>query len=172
MAGLASTRRPVHLCRSSKAWDLKISFISLLDINFWPASHVFCKYQTVWVLDAICRSWLNEKSPLKKNKHMPSLQLFTRLTFKRKFFGHLQPALEYVPVQELILAVLTEEVRRLVGWVRWGDHGPVVTLNVHWMPKVRSFILKDLIWRRAKIFLLESFDQDFWFLINAIQLWA
>ena len=49
--------------------------------------------------------------------------------FPNKFSGHLQPAFEYVLVQELILVVLAEEVRRLVGRARQGNHCSVVTLN-------------------------------------------
>ena len=50
--------------------------------------------------------------------------------FPNKFSGHLQPAFEYVLVQELILVVLAEEVRRLVERARHRNHCPVITLNM------------------------------------------
>ena len=47
-----------------------------------------------------------------------------------KFAAHLQFAFEYVLVQELILLILAEEVRRHVGTAWQRNHCPVVALNM------------------------------------------
>ena len=66
-----------------------------------------------------------------KLKHTSSQ--YGRDSKEHKFSGHLQLAFEDMPVQELILLVLAEEVRRLVGTARQGNHCPVVTLmNMIW----------------------------------------
>ena len=68
------------------------------------------------MVDAVCGSRLDKESVLRIDQNL--INRFSNTLLPWKFSGHLQLAFEHMPVQELILLVLTEEVRRLVGWVR------------------------------------------------------
>ena len=93
-------------------------FLHTLDMVDWLT------YQAVRVDDAVCGPGLNKETLLLKKIGK------TIIFSPNKFADHLQFAFEYIPVQELILLILTEEVRRHIGTARQWNHCPVVSLNM------------------------------------------
>ena len=80
--------------------------------------------------DAVRGARLNEESLLKLQNQQKNI-FFATFVFSLNYFlaDHLQLSFENMPVQELILLILAEEVRRHVGTARQWNHCPVVTLN-------------------------------------------
>ena len=84
------------------------------------------------MVDAVCGSRLDKEPVLKIDQNSIAFQTHFfpgRDSKEHKFSGHLQLAFEHMPIQELILLVLAEEVSRLVGRAQQGNHRPIVTLN-------------------------------------------